>query len=130
MKLPSAPRTLVLALAVVLVAGIGVGAWLLVRDDESRTQTSCAAAAWSELSVEEEQDGLEVSYELQSSAPDEVWQVAVQRAGSTLVDSERRTDEDAELEVDLRVPTAGGSQFTATATSPDGETCSAELRHG
>ena len=130
MQIRGASRNLILVAVLAVVAGIGVGSWLLLREGgETWTRDRCGEAAV-EFAVEEEQDGLEVSYELQALAPSEVWTVSIERDGTSLLRGERTTDEDAELEVDVFVHETGGADFTATATPPDGEPCSIELRHG
>ena len=67
------------ALVLVLVAG---SAWALMRgDDESTARGTCDAASYA-LSVENDDEGLEVTYELQSSAPGETWLVLVEQGGT------------------------------------------------
>lgn len=117
---------LVVAGAVVLALVAG-SAWALMRDDaESVARGTCGSASY-ELTVENDDEGLEVTYELQSSAPDETWLVLVEQGGTTLLEGERLTDEDAELDVDALGREDGADDFTVTATPAQGEPCVATL---
>ena len=69
-----------------------------------------------------------VSFELQSSASDETWDVVLQQGDTTLLEGQRQTDEDAELDLDAPADEGGSDTFTATATPADGgEPCTATL---
>lgn len=115
---------LVAALVVVLVAG---GAWALTNgDDETTVRGTCDPASY-EMSVESDDEGLEVTYELQSSAPGETWLVLVEQGGTSLLEGERQTDEDAELDLDVLAREDGADDFTVTATPEQGEPCVATL---
>ena len=73
---------------------------------------SCGGLAH-ELTVESENDGLEVSFELQADQVGQTWDVTLEQDGTTLLEGERRTDEDAELDVDAHADdTAGADEFT------------------
>lgn len=112
------------ALVLVLVAG---SAWALMRgDDESTARGTCDATSYA-LSVENDDEGLEVTYELQSSAPGETWLVLVEQGDTTLLEGERMTDEDAELDVDVLAREDGADDFTVTVSSDQGEPCVATL---
>ena len=130
MRIRGRTAALVAAAAVVVVTGVGLTAWLLAHESHTWTSDRCADASY-EFSVEEDDgEGLEVGYELQSTSPGETWSVLIERGGTPLLEGERRTDEDAELEVDVQVPRHGDDEFTATATPPGGEPCSTRLLHG
>lgn len=117
---------LVVAGAVVLALVAG-SAWALMRGDaESIARGTCGPASY-ELTVENDDEGLEVTYELQSSAPGESWLVLVEQGGTTLLEGERLTDEDAELDVDALGREDGADDFTVTATPDQGEPCVATL---
>jgi hypothetical protein len=120
-------RTVLIVLGAIVLVLIGGGAWALTRgDDESVERGTCAATSY-ELSVEKDDEGLEVAYELQSGAPDETWDVVVEQGDTTLLEGERRTDEDAELDLDVIAQEDGADTFTVTATPADGEPCTATL---
>ena len=111
---------------VVLVVAAGGAWWALGRDGESTATGTCANATY-ELSAEDEDGGVEVTFEVQSAAPGETWQVVVEQDGTEVYSGTRETDEDAELDVDATVSEKDGSSFTATATPQDGEPCTASL---
>jgi hypothetical protein len=121
-------KTITAAAVLVLVAVAAAAAtwWITGRDGEIRADGTCATGLY-ELSAEREDGGLEVTFELQSSAPDESWQVRLEQDGEVLLQGERRTDSDGELEVDLTLPDGEGSVFAVEATGPDGQVCAAEL---
>ena len=78
--------------------------------------------------MEKEDGGLEVSFELQSTAPGETWDVVLQQGDTTLLEGQRQTDEDAELDLDAPADENGSDEFTATATpAAGGEPCTATL---
>jgi hypothetical protein len=116
-------KTVLVVLGAVVLVLVGGGAWALTRgDDETVERGTCAATSY-ELSVEKDDGGLEVSYELQSGAPDETWTVVVEQGDTTLLEGERRTDEDAELDLDVLADEKGDDSFTVTATPAEGEPC-------
>jgi hypothetical protein len=116
-------KTVLVVLGAVVLVLVGGGAWALTRgDDETVERGTCAATSY-ELSVEKDDGGLEVSYELQSGAPDETWTVVVEQGDTTLLEGERRTDEDAELDLDVLADEKGDDLFTVTATPAEGEPC-------
>lgn len=111
------------AVGALVVAGIGIGTWVAVADEGETTERgSCAGTAYV-LSVEEDDGGLELGYELQSSGPGEVWQVRVLQGDSVVLEGERTTDEDGELDLDAMVDEDGASTFEVTATPAGGEPC-------
>ena len=121
-----------LAIAVIAVVGLGVGAYaMLGGDDETQKRGSCGSAAH-ELSVESEDNGLEVSFELQAEEVGQAWDVTVDQDGTTLLEGERQTDEDAELDVDVFADeTDGSSEFTVTfAPSGTDDTCTTSVTRG
>ena len=83
----------------------------------SSPRGTCGDATY-EFSVEAEDGGLEVTFELQSAAPGETWDVAVEQGGTSLLQGERQTDEDAELDVDVFADEAGSAD-SPHATPPD-----------
>jgi hypothetical protein len=121
-------KKLVLAavVAVVVVLGAG-GAWVAFADDgETETRGACGNVAY-EMSAEEEDGGLEVSFELQSAGVGETWSVRVEQDGRTVLEGDRLTDEDGELDLDVAVDEQNGTSFTVTATPEDGAPCTASL---
>jgi len=116
----------VAAVLVVVTAGAATAGWLLSRDDATADRGTCDDVSW-ELSVEREDGGHEASFELQSTAPGETWSVVVEQGGSALLRTERTTDEDGELDVDVLVDPDATDAVTVAA-SYDGRTCSAATR--
>lgn len=122
-------KTLMALAAVVVVAAVAFGFWsAFANDGDDKSVRGTCESRTTELSVEQEDGGLEVSFELQSSAPGETWDVVLQQGGTTLLGGQRQTDEDAELDLDSPADENGSNTFTATAT-PDtgGEPCTATL---
>jgi hypothetical protein len=122
-------KALIALVAVVVVAAVAFGSWAAFADDgDSRTARGTCDNRTTELSVEKEDGGLEVSFELQSTAPGESWDVVLQQGDTTLLEGQRQTDEDAELDLDSPADENGGDEFTATATpAAGGEPCTATL---
>ncbi|MCW2791832.1 MAG: hypothetical protein JWO76_930 [Nocardioides sp.] len=129
MKLSGKKLAVVVVAAVAVVIAIGAGTWLaMAGDDEAFTSGKCDSSSY-RLEVDKENDAHEVSFEVQSTAPGETWQIAVEHDGTSLLEGERQTDEDAEIDVDVIVPDlAEGDVVTATATpASDGAACTATL---
>jgi hypothetical protein len=121
-------KILIIVAGVVVVAAVAIGAWLaLGGDDEATARGTCGSASYT-LSRESEDGGLEVTFELQSSAPGEVWDVTLSQGGTPILTGERTTDEDAELDLDAPADDAAGTAFTVEATpTAGGDTCTASL---
>ena len=122
-------RTVAAATAGVIVAAtVGVGAWAAfgAGDDETSQRGTCADIAY-QLSVEDDDGGLELSFELQDTAPAQTWMVVVMQGDRVVMQGERMTDEDAELDLDTPVARDGASDFTVTGTPEQGEPCVATL---
>ena len=112
---------------VVVVVVAGIAWWALGRgDDETESRGTCADATY-EISSENEESGLEVTFELQSAAPGETWAVVVEQDGQSVLSGDRQTDEDAELDADVTVDEGDGTSFTVTATPEQGDACVATL---
>lgn len=111
---------------VVLVVAAGGAWWALDRDTETTQRGSCTNATY-ELSAEDEDGGVEVTFEVQSAAPGETWQVVIEQDGTEIYSGNRLSDEDAEIDVDVTVSAEDGSSFTATATPENGTPCTATL---
>ena len=125
-----APKKALLAIvAVVVVAALALGSWAAFADDgDDKTARGTCDGRTTELSVDQEDGGLEVSFELQSTAPGETWDVVLEQGDTTLLEGQRQTDEDAELDLDSPADENGSNEFTATATPADGgEPCTATL---
>jgi hypothetical protein len=122
-------KALLALAAVVVAAAIGLGAWAAFGAEESDdTARGTCGGRSTELTVEKDDGGLEVSFELQSTAPGEAWDVVLQQGDTTLLEGQRQTDEDAELDLDAPAEESGGDEFRATATPADGgEPCTATL---
>ncbi|MCD4524969.1 hypothetical protein [Nocardioides sp. cx-173] len=123
-------RTVLIAIGVVVVvAAVVIGGWLILRDDAggtTRERGDCGPVSY-ELSVEKDDGQLEVSYELTSESPDETWRIVVEQGDAVLLEGERRTDSDAELDVDVAGDENGSDTFIVTATPASGEVCVARL---
>lgn len=122
-------KALMALVAVVVVAAVAFGSWAAFADDgDDKTARGTCESRTTELTVEQEDGGLEVSFELQSTAPGETWDVVIQQGDTTLLEGQRQTDEDAELDVDAPADENGSNEFTATATpAAGGESCTATL---
>jgi hypothetical protein len=110
----------------VVVAGLGVGAWLLLREDEVTDRGTCGGATY-EFAAEADDGALEVSFELQSSGPGETWELTLLQDGDLLLDGTRTTDEDGEVDIDA-VADEDADEFEVTATPESGEACTATLQ--
>lgn len=131
MKIKTGRGVLVaLLVAVVAVVGLGVGAFAVLGDDESHERGNCGGASH-EFTVEPEDDGLEASFELQASEVGEQWDITLAHNGTSLVDGQRQTDEDAELDVDADGPdTDGADEFVVTfGRSGSDDECSVTINH-
>lgn len=116
------------ATAAAVVVGLG-GWWAVDRSVEAQTteRGTCGGATW-ELSAEAEDGGTEVSAELQSSGPDETWEVALVRGDTSLLSGTRTTDGDGEIDVDaFSSGSPGDATYSVTFTPADGEPCTASL---
>lgn len=114
------------ALVAVIIVSAAV-AWGLTRDEgESSARGVCGSGAW-ELALEKDDGATELDFELQSSVPGEAWEIEVEQGDELLLDSERTTDEDAELDLDVVARDGGFDSFRVTATPTDGEACIATL---
>lgn len=121
-------KALLALAAVVVAAALALGAWTAFAADGDSTARETCNDKTTELSVENDDGGLEVSFELQSVAPGEAWSVVLVQGDTTLLEGERTTDEDAEIDVDAIADENGSDEFTATATpAAGGETCTTTL---
>lgn len=120
-------KTLLLALAAVVVVAAGVVAFLtLGGEDESVARGTCDNRGY-ELSAEKDDGGLEVTFELQSTGPGEAWDVVIEQDGTAILSGPRTTDEDGELDVDVFADEATSGDFTVTATPETGAACTASV---
>ena len=104
------------AVGVAAVLGaVAFGASACGEDSEKTERGNCGSASY-ELSVDKEDKGLEVTFELQSAGPGESWNVVIEQDETTLLDGQRQTDEDGELDVDAFADEADGKSFKVTAT--------------
>jgi hypothetical protein len=120
------------AAAVVLSAGAATATWMVVDGGDASQAGQCAAATYS-LEAEREDGALEISFELQTDAPGQAWEVEVAHDGDVLLAGERQTDTDAEIDVDVNAARDSEGEFTATATpvgDTTGEPCTATLTVG
>ena len=118
------------AAAVVLSAGAATATWMVVDGGDAQATGQCAEATYS-LEADREDGMLEISFELQTGAAGQVWDVEIAHAGEVLLTGERETDTDAEIDVDLHAPRDSDGRFTAVATPVDGgEPCTATLTTG
>lgn len=121
-------KALLAVAAVVGVAAVALGSWAAFADEGETTARDTCDGRTYELSVEDEDGGLEVTFELQSTGPGESWDVVVQQGETTLLEGQRQTDEDGELDVDTPAEDSGSDELTVTATPADGgEPCTATL---
>lgn len=109
----------------VAAAAVAAGLWIGLDPAAAETTGSCEAAYY-ELTTEREDGATEVDFELTSNTPGETWLVLVQHDGQTVHESERVTDSDAEIDVELRRPSSEET-FTVTATQDGAEPCTATV---
>jgi hypothetical protein len=121
-------KIVIIAVVAAVLVAAGVGTALALRgDDERTTRGSCGSATY-ELATESEDGGLEVTFELQSAAPGETWDVVVEQDGTPLWQGERVTDDEGELDVDVLADEDRGDAFAVTATPAAGaEPCTARV---
>jgi len=123
-------RTWAIAAGVVaLVAATALGAWLGFRPASAESTSGSCDAAYYELTAERDDKRLEVDFELMSNAPGETWQVAVDHNGQRVLEVERVTDEDAEVDLDLDAQPTGDDTFVVTATPENDAECVASVTH-
>ena len=123
-------RTLAIAAGVVaLVAATALGAWLGFRPAAAESTSGSCDAAYFELSAEQDDGVLEVDFELMSNAPGETWQLTVEHNAQPLLETERTTDEDAELDLEVSQRPGGDDTFVVTATPETGAACVARITH-
>lgn len=116
-----------LSVAVVLVLGIAVTAWVLTRDGDQSARGVCDNRSY-EFALEADDGGLEVSYELQTMAPGEVWTVQIEQDGNVLTEGDWTTDADGEIDLDAFTQPENGDEFTVEASNSAGDVCTATLR--
>lgn len=110
-----------------VIAGAVALVWALDRDTTKSEAGTCGAASY-RLEVEEDDGLLDGSFELRTVTTGESWQVRVEHDGQVLHESEQLSDDEAEIDIDVRLPLDAGGELTATATSATGDqTCSASL---
>jgi hypothetical protein len=127
MSKPSITKIVIAAVTVVVVAVVGLGSWAAFGgDDEAQVRGTCGSATYT-LSRDNDDDGLEVAFELQSSAPGEVWDISILQGDTPILTGQRTTDEDAELDVDAPAADAAGLEFTVTAIDAAGNECRVSL---
>lgn len=122
----------VAAAAAVVVVGAGAGAWWwsASADETHRSDGTCAEARYQLETEDEDGDRVDVSFELQTAAPGERWTLVLREGDTVLVEGERMSDEDAELDIEAQVPQDGEKTFTVEATPvAGGQTCTAEVTH-
>ncbi|WP_019146053.1 hypothetical protein [Aeromicrobium massiliense] len=122
----------VAAVAAVVVVGAGAGAWWwsASADQTQRVDGTCAQASYQLETEDEDGDRVDVSFELQTAAPGERWTLVLREGDTVLVEGERMSDEDAELDIEAQVPQDGEQTFTVEATPvAGGDTCTAEVTH-
>lgn len=125
-------RNLIVTLVVVglvVVGGIVALVWALDRDTTKTEAGTCDGASY-RLEVEEDDGMLEGSFELTTTSPGETWQVRVEHDGTVLHESEQPSDDEAEIDVDVRLPADATGDLTATATDADGRTCTTTVSLG
>lgn len=116
------------AVAALAVAGLGVGAWATFGGDEEHTERGTCADRAYELTLDEDDGGLELEFELQSAGPGEVWNVVIEQGSDQILSGDRTTDEDGEIDLDNPVEPDGTQTYVVTATPEQGESCVVELR--
>lgn len=128
MKIPGSVIAAVSATAVGVVAAVAIAGWPALGEDGAQQQGTCASVVY-QLQVEPDDGALEVNFEVQSSAPGEVWDVVIEQNVTTLFEGQRTTDEDGEIDIDVPTRAIGDNDFVATATPQSGEACTARVTY-
>jgi hypothetical protein len=103
------------------VVAVATGGWLALAPAGAETTASCDVA-YVELSTEHEAGATELELELTSNTPGEAWTIRVEHDGRVVHESERVTDDEAEIDVELRRPVAERA-FTVIASPGSGPPC-------
>lgn len=115
------PALAVLVVVVVLaVAGVIIAAVQL--EGETVVSGDCSDNTY-DLSLDEEDGGVQVDFSLQTPASGQTWQVVVQQDSAVVFEGSRATDDEGELEVELTADKDAGNDFTVVALAPDGVEC-------
>ena len=85
--------------------------------------------AYLELTTEQEDGATELEMELTSNTPGETWTVLVEHDGQVLHEAEHLTDDEAEIDLELRRP-ASEETFVVTATPASGAPCTVTIPRG
>ncbi|WP_370248259.1 hypothetical protein [Nocardioides sp.] len=111
-----------------LVAALVVGggtAWAVLDDHDALSQRGTCDALVYDLGVETEDGVRELDYELQTTEPGRAWELRVLAGDVVVLEGERTTDPDGEIDLDVAVPEAA---TYVVESSLAGTTCVAELR--
>ena len=111
----------VIGATTVAAAALATGGWLVLAPAGAETTASCDVA-YVEAATERDGGATELDLELTSNTPGETWTIRVEHDGRVVHESERVTDAEAEIDVELRRPTSEQS-FTVTATPASGTAC-------
>ncbi|WP_104105139.1 hypothetical protein [Nocardioides sp. 616] len=120
-------RALLAVLVVVVIVVVAIAAWFTWGGDDSDTVTGECEGNTYELTVEEEDGGLQVTFDLQTSDPGAVWEVVIEQDGQPLLQSSRVTDDGSEIEVEAMAREDQWDEFVVTATPAAGQPCVASI---
>jgi hypothetical protein len=113
-----------LGLAIALVA-VPAG---MAKDGDIRVRGTCKKSSTSKLKLSEEDGRIEVEFEVDENRNGVRWTVVIAQNGKRLVRMTRVTKAPSgSFEARILAPnTSGKDTFTARATSPSGERCTAQ----
>ncbi len=116
----------------VALAAIAGGVWWASADDDVVTYGNCSTASY-EFEVEaEDNDRLEVNFELLAASVGEEWTVTLSQNGDVIFTGIRTADAEAEIDVDVTVRHVDGDNRFVAEFAPaaaDREPCRVEITH-
>jgi hypothetical protein len=110
--------------AAVIGAALVLSPAALAKDGDVRVAGTCTKASTSKLKLSREDRGTEVEFEVDQNRNGVRWRVVLFRNG-TRVASRTAVTHGPSGSFEARFVRAGGGRFTARATSPTGEVCTA-----
>lgn len=121
-------RTGIVVALVGLAVALAAAPAGIAKDGDIRVRGTCTKASTSKLKLSEEDGKIEVEFEVDQNQNGVRWNVVISQNGLRVARMTRVTKApsgsfDARI---VRPNTAGADRFTAKATSPSGEVCTAQ----
>jgi hypothetical protein len=117
-------RTPGIVLAAAIGAALALSPAALAKDGDVRVAGTCTKASTSKLKLSREDAGTEVELEVDQNRNGVRWRVVLLRNG-TRVANRTAVTRGPSGSFEARFVRPGGGRFTARATSPSGEVCTA-----